>query len=89
MSPKRVPPWRSEDYETSEEYGAKRQRVTSGDGHAEVEDEWGAVDDVRLDGDPWSKDPSGRRCAFVVTLFGHHPGYCLEAAVLGQSLQRT
>ena len=28
-------------------------------------------------------------CAFVVLLFGSHPGYCMEAAVLGQSLQKT
>ena len=39
--------------------------------------------------DPWEREPCGRPCAFVVTLFGHHPGYCLDAAVLGYSIRRT
>ena len=51
-------PWRSEVHERSGQGGVKRQRVASGHGHAEVEDECCAVDDVVLDEDPWKKDPS-------------------------------
>ena len=39
--------------------------------------------------DPWTKDPWNRPCAFVVTVFGHDAGYCVDAAVLGQSIQAT
>ena len=39
--------------------------------------------------DPWRKDVHGRACAFVVTVFGHDAGYCVDAAVLGESIRRT
>ena len=42
-----------------------------------------------FDDDSWQSDPRGRPCAFVVTLFGNHPGYCVDAAVLGLSLKKT
>ena len=39
--------------------------------------------------DPWKNDRANRGCAFVVTLYGDNPCYCLEAAVLGWSLKNT
>ena len=45
--------------------------------------------DDRLAIDPWTKDVYGRRCAFVVTLFGNDFKYCVDAAVLGHSIYAT
>ena len=60
-------PWRSEVYERSGQRGVKRQRVASGHGHAEVEDECCAVDDVDRSGSmghlsipPWRRQANER-----------------------------
>ena len=39
--------------------------------------------------DPWRKDVNRRGCAFVVTVFGDNVRYCVDAAVLGQSIRAT
>ena len=39
--------------------------------------------------DPWRNDVKGRGCAFVVTVFGSNVQYCVDAAVLGQSIRAT